>query len=152
MVEIHHVGHCAAPVSFAFAYVDDYRNATTWMFGLTSLESVTEPQTGLGARYDGTFSVKPIKLASTVEVTEWEQDSVISLKSIKGFPNQSTWRFEPAGDNATRLIILFSYDLPGGIAGKMLGRALEPVVALSVRHSDEALRKHIDAAYLASQA
>jgi uncharacterized membrane protein len=151
MVEIHHVGHCEAPVSFAFAYVDDYRNATSWMFGLTGLTSLTEPRTGLGARYDGTFAVKPIKLASTVEVTQWEQDSVISLKSIKGFPNESTWRFEADGDDRTRLIVLFSYDLPGGIAGKVLGRALEPVIALTVRHSDESLRNHIGAAYRASR-
>ena len=42
---------------------------------------------------------------------------------------------------------MFSYFLPGGLAGRAMGKALEPIVALSVRHSDAALRKNIEALY-----
>jgi hypothetical protein len=151
MVDIHHEGHCAAPVSVAFAYLDDYRNATDWMFGLAKFGPVGAQDHGLGATFDGTFEVKPVKLSSTIEITEWEAESVIAFKSIKGFKNTSTWRFIPEGDEQTRFEIRFRYELPGGIAGKVLGRALEPVVALSVRRSDEALRKNIEAAYAAKK-
>ena len=98
MVDIHHVGTCDAPVSTAFAYLDDYRNATSWMFGLSRFEPADgHRDQGLGSVFHGTFSVKPVKLSSTIEITEWEQDEVISFESVKGFRNWSTWRFHDGG-------------------------------------------------------
>jgi hypothetical protein len=150
MVDIHHEGFCAAPLPVAFAYLDNYRTATDWMFGLVKFEPVGEKDHGRGAVYDGTFQVRPVKLSSTIEVTEWEQDTLIAFKSIKGFKNWSTWRFTADGDTRTRINVVFSYELPGGLAGRAMGKALEPIVAVSVRHSDEALRKNIEAAYSAA--
>jgi uncharacterized membrane protein len=147
MVDIHHEGECAAPLEVAFAYCDDYRNATDWMFGLQKFVPAGDKEHGLGATFDGTFSVKPVKLHSTIEVTEWEENAVIAFKSIKGFANESTWHFYADGPTRTKVKVDFSYYLPGGLAGKALGRALEPLVALSVRHSDAALRKNIEAVY-----
>jgi uncharacterized membrane protein len=144
MVDIHHEGSCAAPVEVAFGYLDDYRNATDWMFGLTKFEPVGDKDHGLGAVFDGTFAVKPVKLSSTIKVTEWEQDKVIAFESIKGFRNWSTWRFFADGPEHTKITVQFSYELPGGLAGRALGKALEPIVALSVRHSDETLRRQIE--------
>lgn len=144
MVDIHHEGTCAAPVDVAFAYLDDYRNATDWMFGLAKFEPAGEQERGLGAVFDGTFQVKPVKLSSTIEVTEWEQNTVIAFESIKGFRNWSTWRFFDEGPHRTRIKVTFSYELPGGLAGRALGKALEPIVAVSVRRSDEALRREIE--------
>jgi hypothetical protein len=43
--------------------------------------------------------------------------------------------------------VTFGYELPGGLAGRTLGRAFEPIVGLSVRHSDEALRRAIESRY-----
>lgn len=149
MVDIHHVGTCAAPVSVAFAYIDDFRHATSWMFGLHALDPVDGKEQGLGATFDATFQVKPVSLHSTIQVTHWEQDSLIAFRSIKGFKNESSWRFIAEGEQQCRIEVVFSYDLPGGIAGKLTGKALEPIVALSVRHSDQALRTHIEAAYAA---
>jgi uncharacterized membrane protein len=147
MVDIHHQGACDAPLEVAFAYLDDYRNATDWMFGLAKFVPTGDKDHGLGAKFDGTFAVRPVKLHSTIEVTEWEQDEVIAFKSIKGFANESTWRFRADGPTHTKVDVKFSYFLPGGLAGRALGRALEPIVALSVRHSDAALRKNIEARY-----
>jgi hypothetical protein len=149
MVDIHHEGVSEAPLSVAFAYLDDYRNATDWMFGLAKFEPAGKQDQGLGAIFDGTFQVKPVKLSSTIEITAWEQDALIAFKSIKGFPNKSTWRFTADGPSRTKVTVIFSYELPGGLAGRALGRALEPIVALSVRHSDAALRKNIEAAFAA---
>jgi uncharacterized membrane protein len=149
MVEIHHEGSCAAPVEVAFAYIDDYRNATKWMFGLAEFEPVGDKDQGLGSVFRGTFQVKPVKLHSTVECTDWKQDELIAFESVKGFKNTSVWRFLPDGPNRTKVDVRFSYDLPGGLAGRALGKALEPIVAMSVRHSDEALRKQIEETYSA---
>jgi uncharacterized membrane protein len=147
MVDIHHEGSCAAPLDVAFAYLDDYRNATEWMFGLARFEPVGQQDQGLGAVFEGTFQVKPVKLHSTIKVTEWEQNKLIAFESIKGFRNWSTWEFIPDGAARTTIRVRFSYELPGGLAGRAMGKALEPIVAMSVRHSDEALRREIDARY-----
>jgi uncharacterized membrane protein len=149
MVDIHHEGSCAAPVDVAFAYLDDYRNATKWMFGLARFEPEGGKDQGLGAQFEGTFQVRPVKLHSTIKITDWKQDKVIAFESTKGFRNWSTWEFSADGPTRTKIKVKFSYELPGGIAGRALGKALEPIVAISVRHSDEALRREIEARYAA---
>ncbi|MEO9140125.1 MAG: SRPBCC family protein [Jatrophihabitans sp.] len=149
MVDIHHEGFAEAPLSVAFAYIDDTSNVPDWMFGISKFHAVDPANDhGLGAVYEGIFEVRPVKLKSVVEVTAWELDVHIELTSIKGFKNSSTWRFTAAGPTRTKLQVTFSYELPGGLAGRALGRVMEPIVALSVRHSDAALRKHIEAAYV----
>ena len=150
MVDIHHEGTCEAPLDVAFGYLDDYRNATEWMFGLSRFEPDGDKDHGLGAVFSGTFAVKPVKLNSTIKVTEWEQDKVIAFESIKGFRNWSTWRFSAPSPTRTTITVTFSYELPGGLAGRALGKALEPIVAISVRHSDEALRREIESRYRAT--
>ena len=150
MVDIHHEGHAHAPLSVAFAYIDDYRTTPEWMFGLANFQPIGDLDQGLNAVFEGTFQVKPVKLHSTVKITAWEQDKLIKMESIKGFVNRSTWRFEAVNDTETRVVVDFTYELPGGLAGKALGKALEPIVALSIRHSDAALRKNIEAKYAGS--
>lgn len=151
MVDIHHEGSCDAPVEVAFAYLDDYRTATDWMFGLAKFEPAAGAKDqGLGAVFEGTFSVTPVKLSSTIEITQWDKDALIAFRSIKGFKNWSTWKFVADGPTRTRIDVTFSYELPGGLAGRAMGKALEPIVAVSVRHSDAALRKNIEAKYARS--
>ena len=147
MVDIHHEGTCEAPLDVAFAYIDDYRSAPEWMFGLAKFQPVGEQVQGLGAVFEGTFQVKPVKLSSTVRVTRWEQDKVIAFESIKGFRNWSTWEFSALSPTQTKITVTFSYELPGGLPGRAMGKALEPIVAISVRHSDAALRHAIEAHY-----
>ena len=147
MVDVHHEASCEAPLDIAFGYVDDYRTATEWIFGLAELRPVDGRDHGLGATFDATFQVRPVKLHSTLEVTEWEQDAVLGFVSVDGFANSSTWRFHADGPTRTTIAVRFSYELPGGLAGRALGRTLEPIVALSVRQSDHALRRAIEACY-----
>jgi uncharacterized membrane protein len=144
MVEIHHEAYCAAPLEVAFGYVDDYRTATNWMFGLTSFEPVGETSHGLGAVFDATFAVKPVKLSSVIEVTEWVRDQVVAFDSVDGFSNDSVWRFSAAGPTRTKIEIRFRYQLPGGVGGRVLGKALGPIAALGIRHTDEALCRGIE--------
>ena len=151
MIDIHHEGIAEAPVATTFAYVDDYRNTPKWMFGLSRFDPVTDQLSGLGATYDGTFAVKPIKLHSSIRITGWEQDKLIALESYEGFEIKSTWNFESLGPEQSKVIVDFSYELPGGLAGRAMGRVLEPIVLLSIRHSDHALREGIAATYRAAK-
>ncbi|MCW2494113.1 SRPBCC family protein [Jatrophihabitans sp.] len=149
MIHIHHESSADAPVSVAFAYVDDASHTVDWLFGLSKFEPNTEQLSGLGATFDGTFSLKPIKIHSRVRVTGWEQDRLIALESYQGFQLKTEWHFSPVTDTTSHIVVDFYYELPGGLAGRAMGRAMEPVVALSIRHSDESLRKQIAAAHAA---
>lgn len=151
MPHIHHEGQAEAPVNVLFDYVDDASNTVDWLFGLTRFDPVTDQLSGLGATYDGTFSVKPIKLHSSVRVTEWEKDKIITIESYKGFQLKTKWNFSSTGPETSQVVVDFYYELPGGLAGKAMGKAMEPIVALSIRHSDDNLRKHVKAAYQASR-
>src|SRR4051812_33823600 len=97
MPHIHHEGQAEAPVAVLFDYVDDASNTVDWLFGLTRFDPVTDQLSGLGATYNGTFSVKPIKLHSSVRVTEWEKDKVIAIESYQGFDLKTTWHFSSTG-------------------------------------------------------
>ena len=147
MPHIHHEGLADAPVETLFAYVDDYRNTTTWLFGLSRFDPTTEVTSGLGSAFDGTFAITPIKLHSSVRIVDWERDRVIALESYKGFRIKSRWEFSSTGAATSKVVVDFDYDLPGGLAGKAMGKAFEPIVALSIRHSDESLRKHVAAVH-----
>lgn len=151
MVNIHHEGACFAPLDIAFDYIDDHRTTVEWMFGLSRFIPVTEQERGLGAVFDATFQVKPITLHSTLECTDYAEQEVIGFTSVSGFTNSSTWRFHPVADEETKIVVDFHYELPGGLAGKAMGRAFEPIVALSIRHTDAALRKHIEARHRANR-
>jgi ribosome-associated toxin RatA of RatAB toxin-antitoxin module len=151
MPHIHHKGAADAPLSVLFAYVDDASHTVDWLFGLSRFDPNTEQLSGLGATYDGTFSVKPIKLHSSVRITEWELDKVIALESYKGFQIASQWHFSSTGSETSTVEVDFEYELPGGLAGRAMAKAFEPIVALSIRHSDESLRKNVAAVYAASR-
>jgi uncharacterized membrane protein len=147
MVDVHHVCVCEAPIQVTFAYLDDYRTATQWMFGLKAMEPVGQRDQGMGAIFDATFQVKLIKLHSTIQVVAWEQDALLAFKSIQGFDNESTWRFTSLGPTTTRVSVTLSYTLPGGLAGRAVGRALEPIIAFSAKHIDAALRENVEVPY-----
>lgn len=145
MAEIHHETSCHAPVGAAFAYLDDYRNVPKWMFGVSRFDPVGQATHGLGAVFDGAFAVRPVKLSARVRITEWEQDRLIVLTSVTGFANSSRWQFSADGPDRSTLHIVFAYELPGGLAGRALAKVLGPVLTLSLRHTDDNLRKQIEA-------
>ncbi|MQA60912.1 MAG: SRPBCC family protein [Actinophytocola sp.] len=147
MVHIQHTSTCKAPIAVAFGYIDDYRTAPEWMFGLSKFEPIGDKDHGLGAVYDGSMKLGPKTLHSTVEVTGWEQDKLIALDSIKGFVNQSTWQFLSRGPEETELKVDFTYELPGGMAGKALGRVIEPVISIAIKHTEHTLRDNVERLY-----
>jgi uncharacterized membrane protein len=68
------------------------------------------------------------------EITEQQPDERISWRSTGGAPNAGTVRFEPLGENRTRVRLVMSYE-PEGVTeniGNALG-ALESQVETSVK-------------------
>lgn len=127
-----------APVSEVFAYVDDVDNAGEWLYGLTRIVPVGEVEHGVGAQYDGAVRVG-VPLHSRIECTGWEQDRLIELTSVAGIHNTQRWEFRPLGERRCEVYARVDYDLPGGPAGKVIERAVSPVVGIAVQHTADAL-------------
>lgn len=145
MREINRSALAATSRDFAFAYLDDYRNVPLWMFGVTRFEPTGAITSGLGATYDAAMQIGPKTLKSVVHVTEWIPNRTLTLESVEGLANSSTWSLEDAEDGRTRLTVAFRYALPGGIAGKVLGAVVEPVVGQAIRQTESALRSRLEA-------
>ncbi|RVW07339.1 SRPBCC family protein [Prescottella agglutinans] len=145
MIHVRHKAVAVVPVDLAFAHIDDYRNVPDWMFGISRFDPIGDLDQGLGARYDAAMQIGPKALRSTVEITEWEQDRLITLTSVAGFGNRSSWMFAPVDDDRTELSVDFGYELPGGLAGRALGKLIEPFVVTAIRQTEASLRARIEA-------
>ncbi len=131
------------PVATAFAYVADYRTIPDWFYGVSRFVPEGDLDHGLGARFAVDLKVGPKVRRSVVEVTGFESDRLIALQSMGSLKAVSTWSFEEA-PGGTRMQVEFSYDLPGGLAGKALGRIIEPFAAQAVRSTEATLRRNLE--------
>ncbi|MBJ8346174.1 SRPBCC family protein [Antrihabitans sp. YC2-6] len=151
MVHIHHKGEAAVPQQYLFDYVSDFRNATEWLFGITKLELKSEIEYGLGTVYEGGMKLGPKTLGAVFNMDRFEPPNVFHFDYVSGFEVRSLWEFRAIGDEVSELELNLEYVLPGGMAGRALGKIIEPFVAIAVRHSDNTLRKKIEAKYAASK-
>lgn len=147
MLHVRHAAVAAVPIHVAFAYMDDHSNVPDWLFGVSEFDPIGEFDSGLGATFDATMQIGPAKLSSRVEVTEWEENRLITVASLDGVANSSTWEFTAKGDELTELRVDFAYKLPGGFAGKALGLLVEPFIETAVKSTEETLRRNLEELY-----
>ena len=106
-----------APVSEVFGFVDDYKNTTRYLVGMTQYKPTTQKTSGEGARFSlvkKTTGLPDIK--SEIEITEWDKDRKIAFESISGFENGGSYTFSPKGDRTTVKLVNV-YDLTSLIGG-----------------------------------
>ncbi|RDI48374.1 SRPBCC family protein [Nocardia mexicana] len=151
MTAVKIVAECAASSETAFAYVDDYRNLPNFISEISEFTPVTEQVQGVGATFDGTIRLGPVTLHSRVEIVRWEENSALAVKSIKGFEIESTFLFHAKDDGTCVVDAIVDYRVPGGIAGKVLGKTIEPFVKLAVKHTTGNLTTQIAEHHLARQ-
>jgi uncharacterized membrane protein len=132
-----------APVATVFAYVDDYRNTTRYMKDLVKWQPTGKVTHGKGARFDVGMKAGPTTLTSVVDITTWTENAAIGWHSNEGFKQIGIWAFKPKGDK-TQVTFDMEYEFGGGIAGKLLGRAAEPIVRGNLQRSVETLKLHTE--------
>jgi uncharacterized membrane protein len=132
-----------APVEEVFAYVDDHRNTTRYMKDLTRWAPAGSKTHGKGAQFEVAMKAGPMTLSSVVDITAWTENRVIAWTSREGFKQTGRWSFKSsaAGTEAT---FDMDYELPGGIAGRMLSRAADPVVRGNIQQSVKALKQQVE--------
>jgi uncharacterized membrane protein len=132
-----------APVATVFAYVDDYRNTTKYMKDLVKWQPTGKVTHGKGAQFNVGMKAGPTTLTSVVDITTWSENATIGWRSHDGFKQVGIWAFKAAGDR-TRVTFDMEYEFGGGIAGKLLGRAAEPIVRGNLQRSVETLKQHTE--------
>ena len=129
----------------AFAYVNDYTTVPDWMFGVTRFDPITEHTAGLGATYDAIMRIGPKNFESTLKVTEYAENELVHLESIKGFGVTTRWEFADAPEEGMiDVAVMFEYRLPGGLAGKALAKIIEPAVGQAVKQTEKAIRAEVE--------
>ncbi|MDH3008545.1 SRPBCC family protein [Gordonia alkanivorans] len=141
---VRHQAVVGAPRGKVFEYVGGYQNVPEYLMGVTRFEPRTEQTQGLGSVFELSIDVGPKKLKSVVECTRYVVDELIELKAIEGFQADTTWRFLDA-DTGTELQVEFSYTLPGGIAGRVLGGIVGPFAAQAIKHTESTIVKNVAA-------
>jgi uncharacterized membrane protein len=132
------------PSDVAFAYLSDYTKIADWLYGLSELKPLTEQTRGVGAKFDGTIKLGA-KLQSLLEVIEFEEGRLMVLDSYKGIKNKSRWEVTPNGATSCTIKVTWEYDLGAGIAGKALGKVVEPVVKIAAGSSTKSLKDKLEA-------
>jgi len=128
-----------APVTTVFAYVDDYRNTTKYMKDLVKWQPTGKVTHGKGAQFDVGMKAGPTTLTSVVDITVWAENRSIGWSSREGFKQIGRWDFTPRGDR-TQVTFSLDYEFGGGIAGKLLGRAAEPIMRGNLERSVDTLK------------
>jgi uncharacterized membrane protein len=128
-----------APAATVFAYVDDYRNTTKYMKDLVKWQPTGKVTHGKGAQFAVGMKAGPTTLTSVVDITTWSENKAIGWHSNEGFRQVGMWAFKANGDK-TQVSFDMDYEFGGGIAGKLLGRAAEPIVRGNLQRSVEALK------------
>ncbi|MGA8015550.1 MAG: SRPBCC family protein [Candidatus Dormiibacterota bacterium] len=133
-------GEVKAPVDRIFGFVDDHRNTTRYMKGLTRWSPTTDVVHGKGAEFEVVMKAGPASLRSVVRITGWSENRSIAWRAIEGFAQSGRWAFSPRGDQTT-VTLDMEYEFGGGIAGRMLGRAAEPAVRHNLEQSVATLKE-----------
>lgn len=128
-----------APVEVVFGYVDDHHNITKFMKDLSTWEPAGGQVHGKGAMFKVGMKAGPMTIDSTVEITDWAENATIGFTARKGFKQSGTWSFAPAGDG-TKATLDVEYEFPGGIAGRVAGRAAEPIMRGNLERSVKELK------------
>lgn len=131
--------HIAVPPEQAFAYVDDHTHTTAYMKALDRWEPAGRKVHGKGARFAVAMKAGPMTLSSVVEISQWTENRVIAWRSTEGFRQTGRWSFRNGGDGTDATFDL-EYELPGGIAGRVLARAADPIIRANLEASVRQLR------------
>lgn len=110
----------AAPPEKVFDYVDDWRTAMNYLQRLVKWQPEDESKAhDVGAVYLVGLQAGPTRLNGKLLVTEYERPRRIGIKSLEGPRVVGGWTFTPDGEG-TLVRLDADYDVPGGIAGRLV--------------------------------
>lgn len=131
-----------APVDVVFAYVDDWRHAPVYTQDLVKWEPAGEQTKGLGSVFHAAMKMGPITQESTLEIVLYQPDAELGWEPRAGFSQRGAYTFTPVGDG-TEVSFEIQFDLPGGMAGRLLGKTIEPILKQNVSQTLKNLKREL---------
>jgi uncharacterized membrane protein len=109
-------------------YAGDPTHAPEWYVNIASVEWRTPPPVAVGSQLDFVASFLGRRLAYTYEVVDFEPGRRMVMRTADGpFPMETTYTWEPLGDDSTRMT-LRNRGRPSGfsaLAGPVLAAAMK---------------------------
>lgn len=146
--EVHAETLIALPVEECWQKLRIFSTAHNYVPGIVNTEIVSAQSEGVGAsRYVYQSATRYIQ--ETVE--EWEQGRGFLIRLHRGdrpappFRHaQFRYRLDSDGENSTRLTVSMNYELPWGVLGKLLARAMAGTVRKTIRDVALALKLYYE--------
>jgi carbon monoxide dehydrogenase subunit G len=137
--------HINATPEQVFDFIDDWRNAMRYMKRMTRWDLVDpEGGTGVGAEFNVDVQAGPRRLGGRFQVTGHDRPHRIAFRSMEDVRVEGQWDIQPDGDG-TRLTLNATYDLPGGIAGRLVGAFLRGNAQSDLDSSVRELKRLVEA-------
>jgi uncharacterized membrane protein len=129
------------PVEEVFAYATDVENLTLYQSNLVEYAQETPGERDKGARDRGTVRVAGKKMGFTQEIAEWDPPRRAVMRSLDA---PMSWelemRFEPLGEDRTRITIHQEVGEMGGFFGKLGDAMATKMYTRDVRSNLENLK------------
>lgn len=132
------------PVDTVFAFVDDWTNASKYTQDLLKWEPAGAKTQGLGSTFHATMKMGPTTQESTLEITRHEPGVVLGWEPRAGFSQRGAYTCAAQGQR-TEVTFEIEFDLPGGLAGRLLGKTLEPAAKMNVTKTLKNLKAQVEA-------
>ncbi len=111
----------AAPPEAVFDFIDKWQNAMRYLKRVDRWVLVDrQGGTGIGAVFDIGIQAGPTHLDGRLQVTEHDRPRTIAFRSMDGPRVEGRWTLTADGD-ATNVVLHASYELPGGLIGRVVG-------------------------------
>lgn len=121
MSEITSRVHVSAPAEAVFDFIDHWPNAMRYLRRVDRWVLVDpEGGTGVGAMFSIGVQAGPTHLDGRLRVTEHDRPRKIAFRSMDGPRVEGSWTLTPESDG-TNVVLHASYELPGGIVGRLVG-------------------------------
>ncbi|OBK86201.1 SRPBCC family protein [Mycolicibacter sinensis] len=148
MIQIQSCSTISVPTSFAFAYVADFSLMPEWLYGIQAIRCVNNIPSGVGSRYEGAIKVGAT-LQSSIEIIAHEPNRLLATESRSGIINQTSWLFHELSKELTEVHMTIDYELPGGMAGRVLAKAIEPFISIAVTSTERNLKNNLETRFQA---
>ena len=129
MIEVRAEMTVRRPPTEVFAYLADMANNPEWQKGMQTCRWTSEPPLRLGSTYDQVARFLGREIVSSFEVTDFEEGSLIRIRSTAGTPLDITRRIEADGQGDSLVTAVVRRDSSGVI------RLADPLVKVTVGRS-----------------
>ena len=142
MIEVRAEVTVRRPPTEVFAYLADMAHNPEWQKGMQTCRWTSEPPLRLGSTYDQVARFLGREIVSSFEVTDFEEGSLIRIRSTAGMPLDITRRVEADGQGDSLVTAVVRGDSSGVI--RLADPLVKVIVGRSVRADYQRLKTTLE--------